>query len=250
MCFILFRGFFVINHDYFPTSLKHKKYKSLFSPKRTVRENPQILEGYESELSLSLFLGNNPLEIQVVPENGVVARLDYSSKKLRSDFDFRRLRIIGMVKSKTFFNELFVSPYIHMILDAGILSGKYGPQHLLTPNAALAFYSPFGTLKGLKPYQYVGDKMITLQVEHNWRSIPFQSIGLDFMSDLHIDILTGASGMKLWNDSNYFNELKMTENLYWEIYLGIYRIFAVSIIDFSYSSIIEFQATVSIAVLL
>jgi hypothetical protein len=231
-------------------SLGIRKYKSIFSSNRTVRDNPEILKGNENKFSLTLLWGNNPLEIQVLPDNGLIAKTDYSSPGINSDFDFKRIRVIAMIKGRTFYKELFISPYIQLFVDAGILAGNYGPQHLITPNSALGFYSPLGTFKGLKPYQFSGTEMISLQLEHNWRTIPFQSLGIDFISDLHIDFITGVSGLKIWNDSDYLSDLTMQDDNYWEIYIGLSRIFAFSRIDLSYSSFKKFQVTASIGVLL
>ena len=137
-----------------------------------------------------------------------------------------------------------------MIVDAGIVTGDYGPQHILTPNTAYSFYSPFGVLKGLKPYQYVGTEMISLHVEHNWRTILFQAIGINFISDLHLDIITGVSGLKLWNNSEYFSDLKMEDPNYWETYISISRIFAFGRVDFAYNSLDKFHIRAAIGIIL
>ena len=231
------------------SSLTYSKYKSIFSANRFLRPNPEINKGKDIRGTISLSFGKNPLEPQVIPENGAIAQVDLSSPKLNSDFDYSSYRFIGMLKSKTFYKELFVSPYIQLVLDAALLKGTYGPQHIITPITALSFYSPLGSFKGLKPYQFSGTEMLSLHLEHNWRTVPFQAIGLDFISDLHIDIITGMSGLKIWNGSEYFTDKSSSDNEYWEAYISISRIFAFSRIDFSYSSLKKFTVTASIGVL-
>jgi len=137
-----------------------------------------------------------------------------------------------------------------LIVDAGFVTGDYGPQHILAPNSTYSFYSPYGVLKGLKPYQYVGTEMIALHLEHNWRTIPFQSLGLDFISDLHLDIITGVSGLKIWNNSDYLPQQKMDDPNYWEAYVSISRIFAFARIDFAYTSLDQFHIRTAIGVIL
>ena len=105
-------------------------------------------------------------------------------------------------------------------------------------------------VKGLKPYQFIGTKMVSLHLEHNWRTVPFQTIGLDFISDLHIDIITGVSSLRIWNESGYLLDEGDKENDYWEAYISLSRIFAFSRIDLSYSSLKKLTVTASIGVFL
>ena len=154
-----------------------------------------------------------------------------------------------MLKTKTFYDELFISPYLQLIVDGGIVDGDYGPQHIFTPNSALSIYSPIGAFKGIKPYEYVGTEMIAIHAEHNWRTVPFQAVGLNSLADLHLDIITGVSGLKMWNNSEYLH----TNNLkdpYWEAYIGISRIFAFLRVDTYYNSNNQFGVRGAIAVLL
>jgi hypothetical protein len=229
-------------------SLPAHKYQSIFGSNRSVRKNPNIIEGQDNRLSLFAELGKNPMEIQPFPQSGLIAQLDYSDEAFGGDFNYQRYRAIGMVKTKTFYKELFVAPYLQFTIDAGLISGSYGPQHILTPNTALAFYSPPGVFKGLKPYEFVGTEMIALHLEHNWRTVPFQAIGLDFITDLHIDLITGVSGLRMWNKSEYLKENSM-DDPYWEVYLGISRIFAFLRLDFAYTSQENFAIRGAIAVI-
>jgi hypothetical protein len=228
-------------------SLPAHKYQSIFGSNRSVRENPNIIEGKDNRLSLFAEWGKNPMEIQPFPQSGLIAQIHFSDEAFGSDFNYQRYRAIGMVKTKTFYKELFVAPYLQFTVDAGLITGTYGPQHIFTPNTALAFYSPPGVFKGLKPYEFVGTEMIAMHLEHNWRTVPFQAVGLDFITDLHIDLITGVSGLRMWNKSEYLNEYSMAKP-YWEVYLGISRIFAFIRLDFAYSSLDKFAVRAAIAV--
>jgi hypothetical protein len=229
-------------------SLPVHKYQSIFGSNRSVRENPNIIEGKDNRLSLFAELGKNPMELQPFPQSGLIAQLDFSDPAFNSDFNYQRYRAIGMIKTKTFYKELFVAPYLQFTIDAGLITGTYGPQHIFTPNTALAFYSPPGVFKGLKPYEFVGTEMIAMHLEHNWRTVPFQAVGLDFITDLHIDLITGISGLRMWNNSEYLKEYSM-DDPYWEAYLGISRIFAFLRLDFAYTSQNKFAARAAIAVI-
>ena len=110
------------------TSLIESGYQSIFNRNRLVRENPKIIEGYDNRGSLFIEVGKNPMSIQPIPESGLIAQLNLSDQALNSDFSYRYARIIGMLKAKTLYKELFVAPYLQLLVDAGIVSGSYGPN--------------------------------------------------------------------------------------------------------------------------
>lgn len=230
-------------------SLSEHKYQSIFAPNREVRENPSIAEGFDRRITLFLKLNKSPFELDIMPRSGFVLQADFSNSAFGSDFDYQRYRFIGQLKSKTFYGNLFVSPYIQFILDAALVTGTYGPQHLFTPVSALGIYSPIGSFKALNPYDYVGDKMAALHIEHNWRTIIWQSLGLDFITDSHLDLVTGVSLLKIWNDSRYMPEQSMGSEPYWEVYVGISRILAGLRADVAYNSQKKFVVRAAIAVM-
>ena len=57
-----------------------------------------------------------------------------------------------------------------------------------------------------------------------------------FISDLHIYLITGLAGLKIWNNTNYLPDLTLENDLYWAIYLGISWVLALLRIDLSYTS--------------
>lgn len=229
-------------------SLAEMKYQSLIAPSRFSRINPAVNEGFDRRASLNLVLGQDPQKYTPIPSDGLAAQIDLSDPGMGSDFSYRKIRVIGQLRFKTIYTELFVSPYMMIMLDAGMIDGEFGIQHLIAPNSALGFYSPFGSLKLLKPYDYAGDKMIALHAEHNWRTVPFQSLGLNFMTDLSIDFITGLSVLEVKNNSAY-TIFPPTSKLYWETYATLSRILGVIRVDFAYNSERKFGATASLAVL-
>ena len=230
-------------------SLPEMKYQSIIKMNRVPRENPEIVEGMDRRVSLKILLGKDPTEIQFIPEDGIVAQVDLSNPVFPSTFNYKNFRVIGLIKAKTFYKELFIAPYLEMIVDAGIVIGNYGTQHLFSPNTVLGFYSPPGAFKGLNPYKYAGTEMVSLHLEHNWRTIPFQAIGLNFISDLYLDFITGVSVLKTWNRSAYLPCTSMGKP-YWEVYAGISRIFGLIRIDVSYNSLKIISVTSAIGVVL
>ncbi|MFA3783595.1 DUF5686 family protein [Melioribacteraceae bacterium 4301-Me] len=230
-------------------SLKENKYQSILKSSRLPRENPAIAEGTDRRISVKISLGKNPWEFQAFPSNGLVAQLELSDPAFSSDFSYKRYHFTGLIRLKTFYKELFISPYLEIMVDAAAIQGSYGPQHLFVPNTALGFFAPLGVFKGLRPVNFIGTDMLAIHVEHNWRTVLFQALGLDFMSDLYFDFITGISLLKTWNQSNYLLNLNMNKP-YWEVFASISKIFGIVRVDVSYNSFKNFYITSSFGVVL
>ena len=91
--------------------------------------------------------------------------------------------------------------------------------------------------------------MIALYLEHNWRTIPFQALGLDFISDLYLDFVMGINILKTWNESSYLPGTGMNKP-YWEIYAGLSKILGVLKVDVNYNSLKNISVTSTIGVVL
>ena len=234
---------FISEHQLY---VKEKKYFSIFNRNRFLRTNPEINEGFDRKISLISQYGKSPFEFRVTPEDGAILNIESSGKFLGSDFSYYKILFAGEISTRTIYKELFVAPYLQLNIEAGYIKGTYGIQHILTPITVMGIYSPVTSFRGLRPYQFAGDKMVALHIEHNWRTIIFQSLGLDFLTNLNLDIITGASGLVISNDSKYFGE--QSQKPYWETFIGISRIFAILRIDFSYNSQKHFCTTLSTAI--
>ncbi|MCX6168548.1 MAG: DUF5686 family protein [Ignavibacteriales bacterium] len=227
-------------------SLPELKYNSLFNTNRIVRVNPIIAEGNDNRISFNIRIGKNPNEYQPIASDGFIAQLDVSNPILGSDFNYKRLRFISQITTKTLYEELFSSPYFLLGMEGGFVLGDFWPQHRFTPNTALNIYSPFLSFKGLSPYEYYGDKMIAIHAEHNWRSVPYQALGLNFLTDLNIDFITGINLLKMWTINSYFSSNNLN-SVYWEAYLSFGKILGVLRLDFSYGSNDKFVIRVGLS---
>ncbi len=230
-------------------SLPEQKYQSIFTPNRTVRVNPQIDNGNDGKISFNISMGKSPQDYQPMLNDGLIAQFDFSNPIFGSDFNYKRMRVISQFSTRTIYKELFSSPYFLFGFEGATVIGNYGPQHTITPNTTLNIYSPFLSFKGLAPYEYVGDKLIAFHIEHNWRTVPYQAIGFNFLTDLNIDLITGVSILKMWNESSYFKN-QSTDKIYWEGYLSFGKIFGVGRIDFSYGANNKFVVRVGLSTVL
>ncbi|MGE5496870.1 MAG: DUF5686 family protein [Syntrophothermus sp.] len=217
------------------TSVSEINHQRIFNSRFGNRTNPAVKEGMDSRLSLNITTGEDPLSFQFMPRSGIAFTADISAKELGSDFSYTKFYTAGQIKFNTFYRELLFPPSMVVRAEAGIINGHYGVQHLLSPENHLAFISPFGVFRGVRPYEYAGNKMAAIHAEHNWRGIIFQRIGLKYLSELNYGITTGASALKMWNTSD-ISYGRSGGPVYWEVYSGVTGIIGIIKVEAVYTS--------------
>lgn len=256
-------------HKYFTDSLYYKIYYvsetkqnaalsvpfSIFNRKMPIRPNPSINEGNDRRLNFTFGWGMDPFSFEGKfasnpdEQNGILVNIDFSHPNLGSDYDYKKIFISGQYRINTIIKQQFLGPYLIAKMDAGISTGKQEIFNLFSPDASMKYYAPFGTMRALNPYQMAGNKMISLQLEHNWRAVPFSAIYLNFVRDWQIDFITGFNMVKIWNDTTYFPGQDLSKP-YWETNIGISRIAAFLRLDAVYNSNDQWSLRFSLASLL
>ena len=211
------------------------KYYSIFNSNRNVRINPQIINGMDNRIVLNFNSGKSPYKMNFMTADGFTSQVELSSKLFGSNFNYTRINVAYQFYIKTMYDELFFSPYLGIFIEASGIFGSYGLQHLYTPQTALGIFSPFGTFKGLAPYQFVGDKSIAIHLEHNWRKTFFDMLGIYFPVAWNLEFTTGINGLGIWNDSNFLIN-RNTDKYYWEVYAGISGILGIINVNAAYNS--------------
>ena len=215
-------------------SLSEKKYYSIFNSNRVLRENFKINEGLDNRIQIKYELGVSPYIFDMRTVDGIVLLLEHSNKIIGSDFNYTSISFAGQFFFNTLYDELFFSPFLDVFIEGKAVWGNYGIQHLLTPNSALGVYSPVGTFKVLKPYQFVGDKYLAIHIEHNWRKTFFDMLGIYFPVAWNLELTTGINGLQIWNNSKYFNN-RFEDKFYWEVYGGISGILGLFNLNVAYN---------------
>jgi len=202
--------------------------------------NPEINEG--NNRSLRLQFGFDPSaqssflnQIFSQTRTRFVVSTEFSKPVLGSDFNFQKYSFMGNIRLNSIYPTAFNAPYFFISLAGGVISGKYGIQHLMTPATALSFYAPSGVLKGLRQYDLVGDKYIMMQIEHNWQNLPFSLVHSKKLEESGIQIITGGSIAHAWNSTSY-DVQQNNWKPYWEVYFGIAGLLDLFRFDVVYTS--------------
>lgn len=222
-----------------------KKY-SLLKTTSGNRFNPISTEGIDKKVSFEFGWGTDPFAFNLVQEtqNGLYVKTEISPSWLGSSYDYHRVLLSGQIKINTMYENMFFAPYFIAKMDVAYSAGRFEPFQLYSPDVAMGIYGPFGSYKGLSAYHWAGNQMMSLQMENNWRSVPFKAIHLDGLRDL--DLITGFSVLGIRNDTPWFNNPN-SKNVYWEANLAMARLFALVRIDAVYNSFHEWYFTIGMS---
>ncbi len=182
--------------------------KGLIRRKSGQRPNPAIQEGKLRSLGLTLAFGDDYVPFGVVGQNRVEIKIEHSPSNLLSNqFDFTNYQISLNARIPTFFKRRLMPNTLELRLVGGTFSGTLPVQRFGILDVSLGAFSPFGVFKSLQGYPLEGEKYFAVFWEHNFRTIPFEMIGLRSIAkrDLGI-ILHGAFG-RTWIDASRLTAL-------------------------------------------
>lgn len=163
---------------------------------RPQRENPPIDEGQLRSVVWHIGYGGDYKPLGVMTQKYILLQIEHSSPGLfQSDFRFTSYRFVAEWTFPTFFKRRFLSNMLIVLLNAGTYSGQLPRQRFGIVESAQWGYTPFGTLRTNQRYPYEGEKYASFFWEHNFRTVPFEILGLDFLVKRNISfIIFGGSG--------------------------------------------------------
>ncbi len=178
--------------------------------------NPPIPEGVLRSQKLTLQLGgeDGPLgffgaerRLALSVESG---RLDLGSTDLLggglffgagSDGDDRRFaRFEGSADYtfETFFRRRLLPNELRLRLTGAIFAGRLPPQRFGIVDAGGWFFVPFGALKTLPRRPYEGEQHAAFFWEHNFRTVPFERVGLWWPAERGWSVLVHGGHARTW----------------------------------------------------
>jgi hypothetical protein len=223
-----------------------------FTGVQEFRENPAIDDGRFRSIMLDLSFGRKPEPLDIVARDGLDMQLEVSAPEIgKSEFDFLRAQVIGTLTVPTFGDRYFSPPGFRIRLSAGAASDDGPRQRVFALESASSGYGPFGVMRGMRVKEFFGREYIALNVEHNFRSLPFLWVDIPFLYKNNIEFIvhggvarssvdvsstfvsspSPASGWTRFYGSESLNAI---EGWYSEIGFGISRIFELVRCDFTW----------------
>ena len=150
----------------------------LLRRERIHRLNPPIEEGRLRSLELEAEWGDDYTPFGVTANRRAKVEIEHSAGWLGSDFSFTHYHATLDWHFKTWFRRRFAPNALDLRLVAGSSSGELPVQRFGALDVAVGPFTPFGGFRSLRGNPYEGERYAALFWEHNFRSVPFEFLGL------------------------------------------------------------------------
>lgn len=193
------------------SSLKKNTDFDLLGRRYEQRANPAIDDGTLRSLQWSLIYGDDYVPFGFVGQKRAEIKIEHGSKDLlASDFDFTTYKASLDWRFTTFFPRRFLPNVLDLRWIGGTYSGHLPVQRMSAIDGSLQAFTPFGAFKTLRGRPYEGEKYTALFWEHNFRTVPFEIVGLQWIAQKGIGVIVhGASG-RTWISKERLNSLNYT----------------------------------------
>jgi hypothetical protein len=159
------------------------------------RLNPTTDEGMGRYLKAGFTWGGEPAPFGVTGGNNAEVTITHSTDLIGSDFEFTRFYGRLDWRFETFYRRRFMPNTLDLRLVAGTHVGDLPPQHLHGLDSAPGYFTPFGGFRTAGNLPLTGTHTLGLFWEHNFRSVPFEMIGITGAAKRGIGIIVhGAHG--------------------------------------------------------
>ncbi len=174
------------------------------------RPNPSISDGRMKSLLFEAKFSDNADETErlISGSKSIDLKIEHSDKGfLASDFSFTRYQASIDWRFITFFPRRLFPNTLDIRLVGGTYSGDLPLQRFGMIDGSLAAYTPFGVFKTIRNTPVYGEQYAALFWEHNFRTIPFELLGLHGLAQKGYSIILFGSDGRSWIKSDKMKNL-------------------------------------------
>lgn len=197
--------------------------------------NPPVFDGKINSLQIGLNVNSQSSTFGVSGSRQLKLSAERASAGLGSDATFTKLAVDANWNMETFFGRRVFANTLDIQLSAGALLGDELPQKQGVVDGSMSAFTPFGTLKTRRNRPYVGSRYWSVSAEHNFRSIPFELLGLRALADRGWGIIlfggAGYAGSDISTDMTY--TIPGTDHVHTEAGISLNSIFGILRVDFA-----------------
>jgi hypothetical protein len=177
----------------------------------TFRPNPSINDGMLHAVTLSLAVGDGYQPFRTGALRRAEVRIEHSDSDLfGGDFDFTRYQLSLDGHLQTFFRHRPRPNALMVRVFGGTSSGTLPAQRLGVIEGRLGPFSSFGALRSLGGRPYEGNGYLGLFWEHDFKTVPFEALGLQALVDRNMGIRLYGGHARSWLDDDHVADLAFT----------------------------------------
>ena len=206
------------------------------------RENPGIDPGLLRSVSAHLHWGDDEDSAGFLGKKSVTLFVEHSNPSfIESDFDFTTYGVEVDWRFDTFFKRRLIPNSLDVRIEAQASTGSVPFQRLGAINGSMEVFNAFGVLKTRELGPYRGEEHLALFWEHNFRTFPFELVGLQGLAEnaLNLIVFGGHGRTKLDASSLPFGQNASDVAFYgsdgWhhEVGVSLSGLFSVLRVDFA-----------------
>lgn len=170
------------------------------------RDNAEINDGTDAFAGFELRYGDDEVPFGVVGTRSISLSVRQGHESLGGDFNYTRLHSEINWRFNTFYKRRFMPNALDIKLIAGTSFGEL-PRHIWHGlDSNLGYFGPFGAFKTLGDLPVLSTSLGAVHWEHNFRTIPFEALGLMSIAKKGIGIIVhGSHGVIETTDFNRWN---------------------------------------------
>ncbi len=204
---------------------------SLFGWHDTRRENPEIDEGTLQSLVFSTAINKQQNTFGVTGRRQLLLEIEWSDKAIGSEFNFINYRASIDWNVQTFFSRRVFANTLDLHFSGGLSSGTVPIQKFGIVDGSMSRFTPFGALKTRQFLPYEGTRHWLAVAEHNFRSIPFEWMGLNWFADRGWGIIVFGGAGHSYADRTVYENRYLSNGVHTEVGLSLNSIFGILRVD-------------------
>jgi hypothetical protein len=214
---------------------KTSDFNLLFDKSHKQRPNPAIEDGRLQSVVFSVQYGNDYVPFGFVGQKRCKIRLE---KSLGSSFDYLKYDFSLDWRFPTFLKRRFMPNALDIRIAAGGSSGQLPLTRFGSLDGNLYAFTPFAVFRSLAGRPYIGEQYAAAYVEHNFRTVPFELLGLKYLVKKGIGVIIfGAAGRTWISDERLRTmnfDFRYNRNYHTEAGFSINSIFSFMRTDFTW----------------
>ena len=172
---------------------------ALFGNDHIQRQNPAIVPGDFRSFTLRAAYGRKPDPFSPEKVGYFAVDTEISHPDLLSgDFSFTRTRLTYIRRINTFFRRRMFPNTLDLRVTGGFSTGALPPQRFGIIDGSLSAASQYGVLKSLRQQPYEGEHYAAIFWDHNFRTVPFEMLGLMSLARRGIGINIHGGHGRTW----------------------------------------------------
>jgi hypothetical protein len=221
------------------SSLEKQTDFNIFGSDKKQRFNPSIEEGKLRSFMFTINYGESYVPFGVISQKRFSVEIEHSSNDfLVSDFSFTNYKFAVDWQFDTFLKRRLLPNSLDLRIIGGVSSGELPIQRFGIIDANFVAFGPFGTFRTLYGLPYEGEDYFSFFWEHNFRTVPFELLGLKSLARRGIGVIIFGSHGRSWISDKKLKELtytpKYNDRFHHELGISINSIFNLLRLDTAY----------------